>query len=86
MERTDKVRIVSPGTDLTFSIKGISAVLCAGARNIPDGEVFTAPVKDSVNGIIQYNVPSIYHGTTFSNVCKLVFLCLDLLVSRKIFR
>lgn len=72
MERTDQVRIVSPGTNLTFSIKGISAVCCAGARNIPDGEVFTAPVKDSVNGTIQYNVPSIYQGTTFTNV-KLEF-------------
>jgi aminopeptidase len=68
MEKTDKVRIVSPGTDLTFSIKGIPAVTCAGENNIPDGEVFTAPVKDSVNGKITYNTPCPYHGTTFNNV------------------
>ncbi|RFU69384.1 aminopeptidase [Bacillus sp. V59.32b] len=68
MERTDKVRLVSPGTDLTFSIKGIPAVVCAGENNIPDGEVFTAPVKDSVNGTISFNTPCTYQGTTFRDV------------------
>ncbi|MEL7059779.1 MAG: aminopeptidase, partial [Acidobacteriota bacterium] len=48
MNRTDRVRLVAPGTDLRFSIDGIPAVPCAGDRNIPDGEVFTAPVRDSV--------------------------------------
>jgi len=68
MERTDKVRLVGPGTDLTFSIKGIPAVKCAGKFNIPDGEVFTAPVKDSVNGVITYNTPSPYQGYVYENV------------------
>ncbi|MGV3487358.1 MAG: aminopeptidase [Tuberibacillus sp.] len=68
MEKTDKVRIVSPGTDLTFSIKGIPAVPCSGECNIPDGEVYTAPVKDSVNGTITFNTPSPYHGTVFQNI------------------
>lgn len=68
MERTDRVRIISPGTDLTFSIKGISAVPCFGKRNVPDGEVYTAPVKDSVNGTITYNTPCPYQGKTFNNV------------------
>ncbi|MGC5328421.1 aminopeptidase [Brevibacillus sp. SYSU BS000544] len=72
MEKTDKVRITAPGTDLTFSIKGIPAVKCAGNYNIPDGEVFTAPVKDSVNGVISYNTPSPYNGFTYDNV-KLTF-------------
>jgi aminopeptidase len=72
MEQTDKVRITGPGTDLTFSIKGIPAIKCAGENNIPDGEVFTAPVKDSVNGVISYNTPSPYQGFTFDNV-KLTF-------------
>ncbi len=62
MEKTDKVRIVSPGTDLTFSIKDIPAVICAGSHNVPDGEVYTAPVKNSVNGKITYNTPSPYQG------------------------
>lgn len=68
MNKTDKVRIVSPGTDLTFSIKGISSVKCDGQRNIPDGEVYTAPVRDSVNGTISYNAPSVYSGVSFENI------------------
>ncbi|HZG15244.1 MAG TPA: aminopeptidase [Candidatus Bathyarchaeia archaeon] len=72
MEKTDKVRITGPGTDLTFSIKGIPAIKCAGTYNIPDGEVFTAPVKDPVNGTITYNTQSPYQGFTFDNV-KLTF-------------
>jgi aminopeptidase len=69
MEKTDKVRLKGPGeTDLTFSIKGIPAICCDGRVNIPDGEVFTAPVKESVNGIIRFNCPSIYRGTTQSDI------------------
>ncbi len=68
MNKTDKVRLVSPGTDLTFSIKDIPAIPCAGEMNIPDGEVFTAPVKDSVNGILTYNTPSVLQGFTFENI------------------
>ncbi|MTH55641.1 aminopeptidase [Bacillus mangrovi] len=68
MNRTDKVRITGPGTDLSFSIKDIPAVKCAGHLNIPDGEVYTAPVRDSVNGKISYNTPSPYNGFTFENV------------------
>lgn len=69
MNKTDKVRLVGQGTDLTFSIKDIPAIPCAGELNIPDGEVFTAPVKDSVQGKITYNTPSVYQGFTFENVC-----------------
>lgn len=69
MQRTDRVRIVGPrDTDLSFSIKGIPAVPCDGKLNIPDGEVFTAPVRDSINGVIQYNAPSLYRGTTHNDV------------------
>lgn len=69
MNRTDQVRMVGPGTDLTFSIKDIPAVACSGRRNIPDGEVYTAPVRDSVNGVITYNAPSLYQGVTYEQVC-----------------
>ncbi|MBL0386178.1 aminopeptidase [Tumebacillus sp. ITR2] len=72
MDRTDRVRIVSPGTDLTFSIKDINTLKADGKRNVPDGECFTAPIKDSVNGVIQYNTPSPYRGQTFNNI-RLVF-------------
>jgi len=68
MERTDRVRIVGPGTELAFSIKGLPAMPCAGRKNIPDGEIYTAPVKDSVNGVIQYNAPSTRDGFLFERV------------------
>ncbi|AZK46967.1 aminopeptidase [Paenibacillus lentus] len=68
MKRTDKVRITGPGTDLSFSIKGIGAIKCSGEHNIPDGEVYTAPVRDSVNGTISYNTPTLYNGITFENI------------------
>ncbi|MBX3438085.1 MAG: aminopeptidase [Planctomycetaceae bacterium] len=68
MEATDIVRIVGPGTDLTFSIKDIPVIACNGGRNIPDGEVFTAPVRNSVNGTIAYNTPSLYQGTVFEGI------------------
>lgn len=72
MARTDRVRLKGPGTDLSFSIKGIGAKKCEGTRNIPDGEVFSCPVKTSVNGTLQYNTPTLYAGTKFENV-RLVF-------------
>jgi aminopeptidase len=68
MESTDQVHIVGPGTDLTFSIKGIPAVICGGNYNIPDGEVFTAPVKTSVQGVITHNAPTIYQGIAFDSI------------------
>jgi aminopeptidase len=68
MNSTDEVRITGPGTDLTFSIKGIPAIKCAGEKNIPDGEVYTAPVRESMNGRISYNTPSEEQGFTFENI------------------
>lgn len=68
MEATDSVHITAPGTDLRFSIKGIPAVPCAGECNIPDGEVFTAPVRDSVQGVIRYNTPCPYRGKVYHDV------------------
>ncbi|MBE6031391.1 MAG: aminopeptidase [Clostridiales bacterium] len=68
MNRTDKVRLVGPGTDLTFSIKDIPAVKCCGHRNIPDGEVYTGPVRDSMNGYISYNTPSLELGFTYTDI------------------
>jgi aminopeptidase len=68
MQKTDRVEIRGPGTDLRLSIKGIPAVICGGDRNIPDGEVFTCPVKHSVEGYVTFNAPSIYQGTGFDGV------------------
>ncbi len=69
MEKADRVEIKGPGeTDLRFSIKGIGVIPCGGQYNIPDGEVFTAPVKDSVEGVLQYNTPTVYQGIPFQDV------------------
>jgi len=68
MKKTDKVHITGPGTDLRFSIKNIPIVKCDGTRNIPDGEVYTAPVKNSVNGTIKYNTPSLYQGVVYNDI------------------
>ncbi len=68
MAKTDKVHITAPGTDLTFSIKDIPMVKCDGQRNIPDGEVYTAPVRDSINGTISYNTPSLKDGFLYNDI------------------
>ena len=68
MKKADRVQIKAPGTALDFSIKGIGAKMCKGDRNIPDGEVFSCPVKTSINGQIQFNTPTLYAGTKFENV------------------
>ncbi|MGC8639905.1 MAG: aminopeptidase [Isosphaeraceae bacterium] len=68
MNAAREVHITDPDTDLTFSIAGIPVVPCAGERNIPDGEVFTAPVRDSVHGHIRFNTPTIYQGSTFDRI------------------
>jgi len=68
MKRTDRVHVKAPGTDLRFRIRDIGVIPCFGERNIPDGECFTAPVRDSVEGTIAYNTPSVYLGTTYEQV------------------
>ena len=68
MEKTDRVRIAGPGTDLEFSIKGMPAIKCDGRFNIPDGEVFSAPLKESIKGRISYNTPSLYQGFTYETI------------------
>jgi len=68
MRNTDRVHLKGNGTDLRFSIKGIDAIACVGEHNIPDGEVFSCPVKDSVEGVIQYNAPTVYQGVSFDSI------------------
>ncbi len=68
MDKTGDVHIKGPGTDLRFSINGIKSIVCGGSYNIPDGEVFTAPVKNSVEGHITYNAPTIYQGIPFDSI------------------
>lgn len=68
MDKTDKVRLTGKDTDITFSIKGMGSIPCVGEMNIPDGELYSAPVKNSVNGKITYNTPSPYNGHIFHHV------------------
>jgi aminopeptidase len=68
METTDRVEIKAPGTDLSLSIKGLPPIKCDGKLNIPDGELYTAPVKDSINGTILFNTPSLFEGSVFDHV------------------
>lgn len=69
MQKTENVRIVGPNnTDISFSITNMPQCLYAGNHNLPDGEIFTAPIKGSVKGRIQYNVPSVLYGTTFEDI------------------
>jgi aminopeptidase len=68
MQHTDRVHITGPGTDLSFSIKGIPAIKCSGSHNLPDGEVFTAPVRDSVNGKVFFTAPTIYQSQVHNKV------------------
>ena len=68
MEKTDCVEIKEPESELRFSLKGIPAVICGGDRNIPDGEVFSCPVKNSVQGHVTFNAPSIYQGISFDGI------------------
>ena len=68
MDRADRVRIISSDTDLSFSLRGMPGIKCDGRCNIPDGEVFTAPVRDSVEGYITYNCPTVYQGKEFTTI------------------
>ena len=68
MDKTDRVEITGLGTDLRFSIKGIGSVICGGEHNIPDGEVFSCPVKDSVEGYVTFNAPTLNRGVAFDQV------------------
>ena len=68
MDCTHRVNIKGPGTDLHFSIKGIGSVMCGGEFNIPDGEVFSCPVKNSVEGYVTFNAPTLYRGIAFDHI------------------
>ena len=68
MHKADRVHIKGPGTDLTFSIKGVGAKPCEGLRNIPDGECFSCPTLKSSEGVITFNTPTLYAGTKFEGI------------------
>ncbi|MBR9691724.1 aminopeptidase [Candidatus Woesearchaeota archaeon] len=62
LDKGKRVRITADDTDLSFSIAGRQGIKCSGTRNMPDGEVFIAPVEDSTEGYIKYTYPAMYGG------------------------
>ncbi|MEO0125738.1 MAG: aminopeptidase [candidate division WOR-3 bacterium] len=72
LQRKETITIKAPGTDLKLSVKGRRWINCDGKENFPDGEIFTAPVEDSIQGEITYSFPAVYAGKEVAGV-KLVF-------------
>ncbi len=68
MKKVDKVRIVGEKTDLEFSIKGRNIIVADGKHNMPDGEVFTSVIEDSVNGRIFFDMPAVKMGQIVENI------------------
>jgi aminopeptidase len=64
----DKVLLKGDDIDLTLSIKGRTFVPCAGDQNFPDGEIFTSPVEDSVNGWVRFKYPAIFDGQEIEDI------------------
>lgn len=67
-DKAETIRIVGRDTDLTFSIKDRKGIKCSGANNIPDGEVFYAPITNSANGHIYYEYPAIRYGVQVDGI------------------
>ena len=74
MKGKSQVVLQGPNVDLTLSVKGRKFLNSCGTHNMPDGEIFTGPVEDSVNGWVKFTYPAIYQGVavegaelTFSN-------------------
>jgi aminopeptidase len=64
----DKVHVTGPGTDLSLCVAGRSFVNCDGRENMPDGEVFTGPIEDSVEGHVLFSYPAVYKGREVEGV------------------
>jgi aminopeptidase len=67
-QQSDQVRITGQGTDLTFSTQGRIYEVADGHLNMPDGEIFTSPLEDSVNGEISFEFPGIYAGKRIEGI------------------
>jgi aminopeptidase len=62
------IRIVAPDTDIQYRCEGRTWINCDGRENFPDGEVFTGPIEDSVNGHVRFTYPSVYNGREAEDV------------------
>lgn len=68
LNKVDKIQVLGEDTDLLLSVKGRKWINCSGHNNLPDGEVYTAPIEDSVNGRIRFTYPGIYQGKEIENI------------------
>jgi aminopeptidase len=68
LNRTDRLHVEAEGTDLKMRVKGRQWINCAGTENFPDGEIFTSPLEDTVQGHIRFSFPAIYGGREVEDV------------------
>ncbi len=63
-----EIRVEGPDVDLTLGITGRRFINCCGTRNMPDGEIFTGPIEDSVEGHVRFSYPTVYQGRKLEGV------------------
>ncbi|MHA2037837.1 MAG: aminopeptidase [Promethearchaeota archaeon] len=68
INKFEKIQVLGEDTDLEFSVKGRKWINACGHINLPDGEIYTSPVEDSVNGRIRFTYPGIYLGNEIENI------------------
>jgi len=69
LEKGKEMRITTPdGTDIRFGIAGRRWINCDGKNNFPDGEVFTGPIEDATEGVVQYRFPAVYGGREVNDI------------------
>ena len=68
LNKARTVRIKADGTDVTVGVKGRKWINCDGKLNFPDGEVFTGPVEDSVNGTVKFSFPAVHLGREVTGI------------------
>jgi len=68
LNQADKIHIIGEDTDLTFNVKGRKWINCSGKENMPDGEVFTAPIENSANGTVRFTFPGIVAGREVEDI------------------
>ncbi len=68
LNQCDEIHVVAPDTDITYHAKGRTWVNASGKRNFPDGEVFTGPIENSVNGTVHFSYPAILAGNEVEDV------------------
>lgn len=64
----EEVRVTAPGTDIRLGIAGRKFIPCDGRHNMPDGEFFTGPIEDSVEGEVTFHLPALVGGREVSGV------------------